>query len=546
MNRIVNYVLIAVIAATFCILAVANANAQLLSASALKGPNQSSLISTTLVISQVYGGGGGSTGTYLNDYVELKNISNASQSLNGLSLMYGSATGQFGSSATNIFALPNVTLNPGQFYLVQLSNPGTAGAPLPVAPDVSTTNLSMSGTSGKVALVTSAFTSNSCGATATPCTLPNPNIVDLVSWGTANNAEGGASTNGGAAITSIQGNVRKGNGCVETDNNNSDFEIITHPLPRNSTSPAIPCPFVARPTSLDFNGDGKTDFGLTRDTAGERTWYILFNGSASFVGIRWGLDIDLDTPADYDGDGKTDVAVWRAGAPTQARFYILQSMTNTLRIDTFGQNGDRPGVVRDYDGDGKADVAVYRPGASAGAQSFFFYRGSLNNPLGNITYVPWGVGSDVQTNGDFDGDGKGDFAVRRDVGGNGLFYILRSSGGVDYVYFGLSTDAIVPGDYDGDNKSDLAVGRVVGATGNFYFRASSNLAIVGPIVGADPNTDFLAAGDYDGDGRTDVAVWRETDGNFYIRSTATSAWSYQRWGMFGDTAIGEWNVSGGD
>src|SRR5262249_35193087 len=135
----------------------------------------------TFYLSQVYGGGGG-TGTYLNDYVEIKNVSVVPLSLNTLSLMYGSASGQFASSATNAFAFPNVTLQPGQYYLVQLGTAGTSGAALPVTPDATTTNLSMSQSSGKVALVTSAFTQNTCGATATPCTLPNANIVDLVSW----------------------------------------------------------------------------------------------------------------------------------------------------------------------------------------------------------------------------------------------------------------------------------------------------------------------------------------------------------------------------
>ena len=60
--------------------------------------------STTLVISQVYGGGGGTTGTYTNDYVELHNVSGTSQSIAGMSLQYGSSTGQFGSTATNIYA----------------------------------------------------------------------------------------------------------------------------------------------------------------------------------------------------------------------------------------------------------------------------------------------------------------------------------------------------------------------------------------------------------------------------------------------------------
>ena len=61
--------------------------------------DQPEIVSTTLVLSQVYGGGGGSTGTYIYDYVEIKNISNVTQSLTGLSLVYGSATGNFAAAS---------------------------------------------------------------------------------------------------------------------------------------------------------------------------------------------------------------------------------------------------------------------------------------------------------------------------------------------------------------------------------------------------------------------------------------------------------------
>ncbi len=205
--------------------------------------------STTVVISQVYGGGGGSTGTYLNDYVELHNVSSTAQSLNGMSLQYGSATGQFGSAATNIFALPNVSIPAGGYFLVQLSAPGSAGAPLPVTPDAATTNLTMSGVSGKVVLANQT-TALGCGATATPCTLPSAAIIDLVAWGTSNNAEGGVSVNNGVAITSTQGAVRKTNGCTETDNNNADFDVITAPVPRNSASTVLICGATAPSLSI--------------------------------------------------------------------------------------------------------------------------------------------------------------------------------------------------------------------------------------------------------------------------------------------------------
>ncbi len=195
------------------------------------------LISQTIVISQVYGGGGASTGspTYVSDYVELKNISSSAQSLSGLSLMYGSNTGQFASFAGNVFALPSVTLQPGQFFVVTMAA-GTAGGAIPVTPDATAT-LAMNGTDGKVALV-NGLTAGSCGATASPCTLPNPLIVDLVSFGNANNAEGGAAV---PALSTTKMAVRKNGGCTDTDNNLNDFDVVTAATPRNTSSSYTAC-----------------------------------------------------------------------------------------------------------------------------------------------------------------------------------------------------------------------------------------------------------------------------------------------------------------
>src|SRR4051794_37943432 len=81
---------------------------------------QAPAVSTTLVLSQVSGG----NGTYADDWVEIKNVSGTSQPLNGLSLYYGSATGNFGAGQ---FALPNVSVAAGQYYLVRLPQ-GLTGA----------------------------------------------------------------------------------------------------------------------------------------------------------------------------------------------------------------------------------------------------------------------------------------------------------------------------------------------------------------------------------------------------------------------------------
>src|SRR4029079_1388465 len=121
----------------------------------------------------------------------------------------------------------------------------------------------------------------------------------------------------------------------------------------------------------------------------------------------WGIATDFVAPGDYDNDNKTDIAVWREGPPGTAAYYIFYTGTSTFAAFQFGQIGDNPDVHADYDGDGKTDIATYRD--APGQQSYFFYRGSLNNPNGTITYVPWGQNGDFPVPGDFDADGRGDF-----------------------------------------------------------------------------------------------------------------------------------------
>jgi hypothetical protein len=194
--------------------------------------------STTVVISQVYGGGGATSGTptYKPDYVELHNLSLTSQDISGFQVMYGAATGQFGSSASNYYVIPSGTIIPARKYLlIQCGTVGSTGVDLPVTPDLVTTNMNMSGANGKVALVTAAYVPNSCGATATPCTLPSATIIDLVAYGTVSNAEGGTAA-AVPVLTTTTGAVRKLDGNQDTDNNAADFDVVTNPVPRNSAS----------------------------------------------------------------------------------------------------------------------------------------------------------------------------------------------------------------------------------------------------------------------------------------------------------------------
>src|SRR5215216_297566 len=91
-------------------------------------------VSTTIVISQVYGGAGcGTAGcsTYKNDYIELFNRGAVAVSVNGWSVQYASATG----TAWQVTNLPNVSI-PAGGYLLVAEGAGANGVNNLPAPDV--------------------------------------------------------------------------------------------------------------------------------------------------------------------------------------------------------------------------------------------------------------------------------------------------------------------------------------------------------------------------------------------------------------------------
>lgn len=361
-----------------------------------------------------------------------------------------------------------------------------------------------------------------------------------------------------------------------TDSGGGDTGSVTAAnLTVNATPTVIP------DANADFDGDGKTDFTVARGTttpvagmfdsasdvkvkrvireeknddvvAPPIYWYTSLNGSGTTGVAQLGdAATDFLLTEDFDGDGKDDIAVWTPGAATTASFKILQTSTNTVRVETFGQTGDDPAIIADYDGDGKADPAVFRcPAFGAGdGQCYFFYRGSFNNPSGAVTYVPWGFGEDGDffvLTGDFDGDGKADFNLQRSnptTPTQGQFVLLKSSGGIEYIDWGLPTDFLIPGDYDGDGKSDICVRRTVSGARQHYIltRTGATSQVQWGITG-----DVSAPGDYDGDGKTDIAIWRPsaTPGvtAFWVLNSSNSSASVFQWGLQNDVPAASWYV----
>ncbi len=194
------------------------------------------MVSPNIVVSQFYGGGGNVAGSqYSNDFVELFNRGDQPVNLNGWSTQYASSSG----SNWLVTPLGNVTLQPGQYYLIQYASGGANGSALPtpdlIAPPVTvganTFVPNLSGTSGKIALVNS-----TAQLPAAACPV-SASIVDLVGYGSNAACFEGVRT---ADLSNTTAGKRNSGGCTDTDNNNADFAIAA-PAPRNTATPASTC-----------------------------------------------------------------------------------------------------------------------------------------------------------------------------------------------------------------------------------------------------------------------------------------------------------------
>jgi len=186
----------------------------------------------SVVISQVYGGGGNSGSIYRNDFIELHNNTTGAVNIGGWSVQYASATGS--TWASGITIIPNgVTIPAGGYYLIQ-EGAGTGGTTFLPTPDTAG-SIAMAASAGKIALVNSTTAlSGTCPTSAA--------IVDFVGYG------GGVSCFEGTTAAPAPSNttavIRNSQGCQDGNQNSTDF-VAAAPNPRNSATGANVCSYTA-------------------------------------------------------------------------------------------------------------------------------------------------------------------------------------------------------------------------------------------------------------------------------------------------------------
>ncbi|MBZ5535409.1 MAG: FG-GAP-like repeat-containing protein [Acidobacteriia bacterium] len=252
----------------------------------------------------------------------------------------------------------------------------------------------------------------------------------------------------------------------------------------------------------DFNGDGKADLAILRDT-GLQTY--LGNGDGTFLEpllSPLSSKSQRRVVGDFNADGRSDIALLEP--LSDEVLILLANADGTFQAPLHYPVGDFPNsiAVGDFNSDGYLDLVV----ANMTSSSLSILMGKGDGSFVSPRTFSVASALSVVGLGDFNGDGKQDLATMSSYNPGTVFFGAGDGTFQNPVSFAPSPDvyAVAAGDFNGDGKADLALGSygsvaIMLSNGDGTFQP--------PVLFGVPNTPFdLVVGDFNSDGRLDVAV----------------------------------------
>jgi RHS repeat-associated protein len=259
----------------------------------------------------------------------------------------------------------------------------------------------------------------------------------------------------------------------------------------------------------DFNGDGYTDLLFIAKDPSHSSGIILSDGTAltiplqtwgnAYLGIPWSAGMYTVIVADFNGDGKADILLQR-NTPGDSYLLLTEdggvgAISQTIANSTAGViwSADQHHIVAgDFNGDGKADIFLQAtsPGGlnaiiEADANGQFTAKAPAQSWNDGYLGFNWATSEALVFSGDFNGDGRSDL----------LLQALPAAG----TGPGTSQQALFPPNLNGV---------VLSKAGAQMFIADGVQAWSRLGFGADwsPLDSVITVGDFNGDGRSDVLL----------------------------------------
>ena len=289
----------------------------------------------------------------------------------------------------------------------------------------------------------------------------------------------------------------------------------------------------------DFNGDGKLDIAVANNGANSVS-ILLGNGDGTFqprTDIALLLTPVALTVGDFNGDGKADIAVATENVANDSVTMLLGNGNGTFQAPvTTVTDSALPGTAglfgggqssiasADFNGDGHLDLVVVNNKDSRVPVGRFTLTFTEQNQPGTVSVLlgngdgtfqaPQNFAASISPTsvavGDFNGDGRPDFAV---AGDSSVLSVFMNSGGGNFssssIFIGSAAGILAAGDFNGDGATDLAVPVITLSNSGAFSGVEVFNGQTG--VGLQAGTTYAlglgapVVGDFNGDGHIDLA-----------------------------------------